>query len=844
MEALIAVGLAGNVVQFVQGAGTLISIAKSMRKGGKDAGLAFIAYINSLVSKSSSRVVGLATTTIKLGWASPRIDEFVDKLDKLRNSLSLATILAFRTSAETSNHEILEHLREILEHLREIQSDHRARNLDESGIQSTIQNLANTIQDKALIKLDAVQTETQACLKIPYLINGKAGSGKSTLMKFIVEHPRTKAALKNWAGRDELVVLHFFFWNLGTELQKSHIGMLRALLHAVLEKHPELIPAVLPRLFRNWKTTDIDTKPTYIELKAAFELMVEKCRYLKLAIFIDGIDELEGDHRDISLFLRSIVSPQIKVIVSSRPINSCLAVMEDCPSLKLQDLTRKDMESYVDGHLTSHRLMQPLMQQYPDTAPQLSADIVDKAEGVFLWVKLVVYLLVQGLEDGDDLAELQSRLMTLPADLKDLYQSMFSKVQGAYQIQASVIFRLLERWRQAVLDQPFPGLVLSYAIGPPLAVFDPASGSLSSDAVDWNMDSLEKRIRSRCCGLLELRYSRKSLSFAEVRIAEVNYLHRTVAEFIVLDEVWNQILRVTEGIALDVNQNLASACLLILKSFVSFRQHDLERYTEYVALFCRTSTTISPDMLLQYLHELDAVRTALQRNLATLPTDQCQSAQSHWSSKPMEIAWNPRRQVLRLQHNIYTFAASMWLYQCPIALPANLCDDQRFLIIISAMNAWHKPESIQQPSFEERLKALAYLLQNLLRTGDDKLETRLWHRALTLSKMMVEKNEIIESAHFLRVFLSASRSPILLCQLSDDAAMVISDLKFRLSRFHSSSRDDVKLLRELERLSSLDPLAAGIDSAETLANALKRSRKSQSKGKQSRRSKKARTQSR
>jgi hypothetical protein len=35
MEALVAVGLAGNVVQFLQGAGTLISVAKSMRRGGR-----------------------------------------------------------------------------------------------------------------------------------------------------------------------------------------------------------------------------------------------------------------------------------------------------------------------------------------------------------------------------------------------------------------------------------------------------------------------------------------------------------------------------------------------------------------------------------------------------------------------------------------------------------------------------------------------------------------------------------------------------------------------------------------------------------------------------------------
>jgi len=34
MEALIAVGLAGNVVQFIQGAGQLISISAQIRKNG------------------------------------------------------------------------------------------------------------------------------------------------------------------------------------------------------------------------------------------------------------------------------------------------------------------------------------------------------------------------------------------------------------------------------------------------------------------------------------------------------------------------------------------------------------------------------------------------------------------------------------------------------------------------------------------------------------------------------------------------------------------------------------------------------------------------------------------
>jgi hypothetical protein len=39
MEALIAVGLAGNVVQFLQGAGTLIAEANAIRKSGSPSSL-------------------------------------------------------------------------------------------------------------------------------------------------------------------------------------------------------------------------------------------------------------------------------------------------------------------------------------------------------------------------------------------------------------------------------------------------------------------------------------------------------------------------------------------------------------------------------------------------------------------------------------------------------------------------------------------------------------------------------------------------------------------------------------------------------------------------------------
>jgi Tfp pilus assembly pilus retraction ATPase PilT len=52
-----------------------------------------------------------------------------------------------------------------------------------------------------------------------YWINGKAGSGKSTLMRYIVEGSKTLEHLQKWAGPAELQVESFYFWNGGSPEQ-------------------------------------------------------------------------------------------------------------------------------------------------------------------------------------------------------------------------------------------------------------------------------------------------------------------------------------------------------------------------------------------------------------------------------------------------------------------------------------------------------------------------------------------------------------------------------------------------------------------------------------------------
>ncbi len=58
-------------------------------------------------------------------------------------------------------------------------------------------------------------------------IVGKAGSGKSTLMKFLLTDPRTLEGLKAWIPG--AIILSAFLWNSGREMQRTLKGLLSSL---------------------------------------------------------------------------------------------------------------------------------------------------------------------------------------------------------------------------------------------------------------------------------------------------------------------------------------------------------------------------------------------------------------------------------------------------------------------------------------------------------------------------------------------------------------------------------------------------------------------------------------
>lgn len=73
-----------------------------------------------------------------------------------------------------------------------------------------------------------------------YWINGKPGSGKSTLMSYICEDKRTLDALTVWSDNKKLLIPTFFFWAAGNSLQKTTVGLLRSLIYQILKGNPSL----------------------------------------------------------------------------------------------------------------------------------------------------------------------------------------------------------------------------------------------------------------------------------------------------------------------------------------------------------------------------------------------------------------------------------------------------------------------------------------------------------------------------------------------------------------------------------------------------------------------------
>jgi hypothetical protein len=178
----------------------------------------------------------------------------------------------------------------------------------------------------------------------------------------------------------------------------------------------------------------------------------------RLCLFTDGLDEYDGDFVEIAQFFTGLAdtsSENNKICLLSRHLICFEDAFSGMPSLKLQELTKGDIRRFVYDKLTSNHRWAFLANEEPEKFQNVMNEIIFKADGVFLWVKLVVTSLLAGLTNHDDISELEKRLIIPPEDLEKLYMHMLTNIEPAFYLeQASKIFQIVQ---QAQLAHDFIG---------------------------------------------------------------------------------------------------------------------------------------------------------------------------------------------------------------------------------------------------------------------------------------------------------------------------------------------------------------------------------------------------
>lgn len=296
---------------------------------------------------------------------------------------------------------------------------------------------------------------------------------------------------------------------------------------------------------------------------------------MKLCLFIDGLDEYEGLEVDIArLFTGVVLSPHLKVCASSRPHIPFEDAFATRAKLRLQDLTHSDIRQFIEDRLVRDEMMETLAAREPEQCQDLVRHIAREAQGVFLWVVLVVSSLINGLGKHDGISELQTRLKALPKNLDELYYQMIMKVEDIYKQDASRLFQLVAEavpkpgdWRAAEILSVY---TLSIAMKQSLDLTkEMESRPLDSKKLTEACKRMDIVLKNACGGLLEIQFG-KFKTTTPLPSMKVTYLHRTVKDFLESGEYWQEIVQRTSDMT---NGDTFIPSVAIFKSMVLQIQH-------------------------------------------------------------------------------------------------------------------------------------------------------------------------------------------------------------------------------------------------------------------------------
>ncbi|CAI9631056.1 unnamed protein product [Alternaria burnsii] len=261
----------------------------------------------------------------------------------------------------------------------------------------------------------------------------------------------------------------------------------------------------------------------------------------KFRLFIDGLDEYDGDHEEVIQTICHLIKVGVKLCIASRPWNIFEEAFGSSRSLKLylQDLNKKDIQLYADERLRKHRNIQRIE---PAQVDEIINELIKKSQGVFLWERLAVRSLEEGLRNGDSLVLLRKRLNAFPSDLDEFFRHMFISLDTIYRTHLSYMFQIALTARAPLSTVAY--WFLDEIDDDPNFAITMQPRTLEASKLFEITEEMTVRINGRSRCLLKVTKTmhierRRRLTQETKRRVEthVDFLHWTIKDFIMTTEI-------------------------------------------------------------------------------------------------------------------------------------------------------------------------------------------------------------------------------------------------------------------------------------------------------------------
>ena len=460
-------------------------------------------------------------------------------------------------------------------------------------------------------------------------LQGKPGSGKSTLANYVRTRVRDRMDRRFF---HHSIVVDFFYSARGGDVQNGHYWMLRSILYQFLLKAPGLWPCYINDfrdcrqreksnewLHRAQFNNDTATLPEHLWTMDRLELLFGSLGSIHAPelnftayVIIDALDEAEdvGRQQIIQRFLNaSLRDPSwpitFKVLLTSRPSPKIEQILRGCHTIILEDEASKDIVGYVNSEIKSIAT-DILLCDYQEL-DFVSSYIIGWAQGVFLWVRLVLIELDDKATMGlCSVAELEALLISIPTDLRQLYATIMEKIHTGLPSSIRECQTIL-RWvafspRPLLVDELLEVVAASACTGPRLS-----SAELKRRRVG-NVTDMRRRLISLCGNLVEIKGN------------VVQFIHTSVREYL-LEETHS------DAVSLRRSDSLLEIAYLCA-DYVDYFQASVENECPLSAIKKRMSEEdvqlhiqlIKQSPLISYIFGYDKIfLQSLERRLAELP---------------------------------------------------------------------------------------------------------------------------------------------------------------------------------------------------------------------------------